>query len=98
METQSGSLPTLSELGYIEEPAAAELLKVKPVTLRNWRALGIGPPFTKVHGTRVVYPLAELRTWLQSRTVRPAGAPTLIDGTSKRRRGSAARDRANPSS
>jgi hypothetical protein len=35
-------------------------------TLRNWRALGIGPAHIKV-GTRVLYREAELARWEQTR-------------------------------
>lgn len=37
-------------------------------TLANWRCLGTGPRFTKIGG-RVLYPLAEVLVWENSRTV-----------------------------
>jgi hypothetical protein len=37
-------------------------------TLRNWRAMRIGPPFIKV-GKAVLYPLAELEAWDQKNMV-----------------------------
>lgn len=37
-------------------------------TLRNWRAMRIGPPFVKV-GKAVLYPINELDAWDQKNTV-----------------------------
>jgi hypothetical protein len=37
-------------------------------TLRNWRALRIGPPFIKV-GKAVLYPVEELDAWDQKNLV-----------------------------
>lgn len=37
-------------------------------TLRNWRAMRIGPPFVKI-GKAVLYPISELDTWDQKNTV-----------------------------
>jgi hypothetical protein len=37
-------------------------------TLRNWRAMRIGPPFVKI-GKAVLYPAAALDAWDQQNTV-----------------------------
>ena len=37
-------------------------------TLRNWRAMRIGPPFVKI-GKAVLYPIRELDAWDQKNTV-----------------------------
>ena len=37
-------------------------------TLRNWRAMRIGPPFVKI-GKAVLYPVAELDAWDQKNMV-----------------------------
>ena len=37
-------------------------------TLRNWRALRIGPPFVKI-GKAVLYPVEELDAWDQKNMV-----------------------------
>lgn len=37
-------------------------------TLRNWRAMRIGPPFVKI-GKAVLYPISELDAWDQKNTV-----------------------------
>jgi hypothetical protein len=42
-------------------------------TLRNWRALRIGPPFVKI-GKAVLYPVAALDAWDRQRTVTCDGA------------------------
>lgn len=45
---------------------AAERLRVHPVTLAKWRVSGEGPRFIKF-GRKVLYPLAELEAFEQSR-------------------------------
>jgi hypothetical protein len=85
------SLTNMRDLGYLEEAEAAILFDVKPVTLRNWRAQGTGPPFCKVHGNRVVYPLNGARDFLASRIVTPSTSPTLIGGKRHRSAPSGAR-------
>jgi hypothetical protein len=47
-------------------------------TLRNWRAMRIGPPFVKI-GKAVLYPVAELDAWDQKNTVacRASRVPTM---------------------
>lgn len=37
-------------------------------TLRNWRAMGVGPPFVKI-GKAVLYPVQELNDWDQKNLV-----------------------------
>jgi hypothetical protein len=73
-----------SELGYATEEAVSVLLEVKLVTLRNQRAKGIGPPYSKT-GKTVLYPIDGLRRWLAGNTVTPeATAPTMIEGAPRR--------------
>jgi len=38
-------------------------------TLRNWRAMRIGPPFVKI-GKAVLYPIGELDAWDKANTVK----------------------------
>jgi hypothetical protein len=47
-------------------------------TLRNWRAMRIGPPFVKI-GKAVLYPVTELDAWDQKNTVscRASRRPTM---------------------
>ena len=84
--TESSPVPTLRDLGFFEVEEVAAIVRTKTLTLRNWRTKKIGPPFTKVHGNRIVYPIDGLKQWLQDRTVQApaAAAPTLIDGNKRR--------------
>lgn len=59
------------ELGLLDTDRAAELLTVKPKTLRNWRAAGTGPTFIKV-GKAVRYRIGDLEHWLLTRTMETA--------------------------
>ena len=42
---------------------AADLLRLRPATLRAWRCRGAGPPYHKV-GDRVRYSRRDLDAWL----------------------------------
>lgn len=58
------------ESGYMtpEELVKRYQGKVKLRTLRNWRSMGNGPPFTKIGGT-VLYPKKDLENWEAQNTV-----------------------------
>ena len=45
-------------------------------TLRNWRAMRIGPPFVKI-GKAVLYPIRELDAWDQKNIVNCSASPRL---------------------
>ena len=45
-----------------EEVSARYRREISSGTLRNWRAMKIGPSFLKI-GKAVLYPLAELEAW-----------------------------------
>ena len=65
---------TPTELMTPEE--VADLLKVSPGTLENWRYRGEGPPFVKLGHKRrspVRYPRKGVDDWMFTA---PAGAPT----------------------
>jgi len=47
---------------YLLTSEAADLLRVKPRTMDNWRSKGTGPAWRK-HGGRVVYPIDELERY-----------------------------------
>ena len=70
METTNKNTPTLRDLGFYTENEVAALYSVKQVTLRNWRSLGIGPPYAKVQRNLIAYPIAGVRKDLERRTVR----------------------------
>lgn len=48
---------------FLTVDEAAELLRMKPATLRNWRQAGKGPKALKLGG-RVVYPRDTLEAWI----------------------------------
>jgi hypothetical protein len=77
------SIDLKSEFSYVEEDEYAKLRGVEIQALRNERAKGKGPPYTKI-GRKVVYPREALRKYLAASTVTPKRPPTLIDGPSKR--------------
>lgn len=52
--------------------------EVSPGTLRNWRAMRIGPSFLKV-GKAVLYPVAELEAW-DRRNLVICRAPIILRG------------------
>jgi hypothetical protein len=56
--------------GYIPEAEMAEQLAVAVRTLRKWRQLGLGPPFTKF-GKQVHYRDASRDAWLRRQEVEP---------------------------
>ncbi len=66
--------------GYLTEDEEAVALGVVKRTLRTWRKLGKGPPYTKV-GRRFFYPIAGNPAWLKAneqmpvRSVRPPQDP-----------------------
>jgi hypothetical protein len=75
-------------MGFLEPAEVAAIVGAKLMTLSNWRAARKGPPFTKVHGNKVVYPVKGLERWLAERTVKPEQPPTLVHSR-RARRGSA---------
>jgi hypothetical protein len=77
----------LAELDALTEKEYAQLRGIGIAALRNERARGGGPAYTR-NGRMILYPKAKLREWLAQRTVTPdaLNAPTLIDGTPGRRR------------
>lgn len=58
--------PTLDGKKLLRVPEAAEVLRVAPGTLRNWRVQGFGPRFVKM-GSRVMYSQASIDAFIQSR-------------------------------
>jgi hypothetical protein len=56
--------------GYTPERETAEELNVAVRTLRKWRQLQIGPPWTTV-GRQIFYGDEDRAAWLKSRRVQP---------------------------
>jgi predicted DNA-binding transcriptional regulator AlpA len=65
-------MPPAARLGKPEE--VADYLQKTEKTLRNWRNLGIGPPYIKVEGGAIRYRWSDVEKWLARQRVEPAGA------------------------
>jgi hypothetical protein len=61
----SGNLVAL-----LDDVEAAEILRLKPATLQQWRSRGVGPEFVLV-GDLPRYSRAALESYIQSRTITP---------------------------
>lgn len=55
---------------YLSEPEFAEAVGRCERTVQRWRALGEGPPFTRV-GREIYYHANDIRDWLRRRRVDP---------------------------
>ncbi len=55
-----------SATANVDTRRAAELIGMSRRTLEKWRSEGTGPPFLKL-GRRVLYSVADLEEWIQSR-------------------------------
>lgn len=65
---------------YLDTREAAELLKLSPVTLNQWRSHDCGPPYLRL-GRAIRYRLADLRAWADAQrcatsSERPTCRPT----------------------
>lgn len=73
-------------LGDMPEEAYAKFRDVQVAALRNERAHGKGPPYTKV-GRKIYYSVEGIRKYHAAHTVTPgASKSTLIDGVRRRSR------------
>ncbi len=68
---------------YLDTREAAELLKLSPVTLTQWRSHDCGPPFLRL-GRAVRYRASELRAWADAQrcatsSARPSCRPTSTE-------------------
>ena len=52
---------------YLLTREAADLLRMKPQSMRRWRWAGGGPPYIKL-GSKVLYQRSALLVWLTART------------------------------
>jgi len=59
-----------SKTKYLDDRQAANILGLKPQTLRNWRGMDRGPAYVKV-GRAVRYGLSDLITYMEERRVQP---------------------------
>lgn len=56
----------------VPQEETAVQLHVKPQTLCAWRNRGEGPPYVKI-GRLIFYRPSDIKAWITSRVVRPAG-------------------------
>lgn len=49
----------------------ADLLRVSPRTIEDWRADGRGPEYIVIEGRKVRYRRSVIRAYLKARTVQP---------------------------
>jgi hypothetical protein len=61
MDEQEGTTSLLVD--YYREHDVARELKKHPRTIKRWRDLGIGPPYTLL-GVEVRYPVAKVKAWI----------------------------------
>ena len=66
----STARPTSQRI-VVDTMGAAEYLGLHPRTLDNWRSQGRGPRYLRV-GRRIVYRIAHLEDYLESRVVEPS--------------------------
>lgn len=59
---------------YLTTKEAADLLRLHPGTLSNWRAEGRGPSYLAMRGGRILYSRAALEAWLEGFLVETGGA------------------------
>lgn len=67
-----------SDLDALTRVEAAEVLRVKPQTLRKWAINGRGPKYSRTgaRGGRVIYSAADLAAWMEQQKVDPAAKGT----------------------
>lgn len=56
---------------YVSDVEAAKILSVSPQTLRNWRCLQKGPPYTKLPGSIVRYRVQDLFNFMAAGRIDP---------------------------
>lgn len=58
------------KIELVTGPRAAEILGIRPQTLRAWRMTGRGPKYIRYGGKtgRIVYRLSDLEAWLDAQT------------------------------
>lgn len=64
---------------YINTSQLAELLSLKPQTLRNWRCSGRGPQYIRFGGPRgrILYRASDVDEWLKARTFTSTSEETV---------------------
>jgi len=78
-----GALATSQGRLALSESKAAEVLDLSERTLQRLRLEGGGPAFRIAGAKRVIYPVAELEKWLNSRIVRNTGEAAALRKSAK---------------
>lgn len=55
----------------LNDEQAAEVLAIRPGTLRHWRIAGRGPRWVKLAGRTVRYRLCDLEDWIEGQITEP---------------------------
>lgn len=79
--TNANSTVPLSLLSLLSTQKAAELLGLRPQTLRLWRMSGVGPPYIRLSTSRVAYSAQALADWMASRQFSSTSEETVKAGT-----------------
>ena len=74
---QAAPAPSAAKPEFLTTDEAAALLRLSPRTLEKHRVLGGGPRFRKF-GARVVYAMADLRTWADGHTYGMTSDPGYV--------------------
>lgn len=70
MSTKNQQLkPDVRSDPLMTERETAEMLRIKPRTLADWRARGVGPKFVRLTGRGVLYRVSSVSEFLDSREV-----------------------------
>ena len=57
---------------------AAEILLLKPNTLKMWRSQGKGPKYVRLASSRAAYRLEDLRQFVEGHVVQPGQAEVQV--------------------
>ncbi|MBB2159946.1 hypothetical protein HLH48_07130 [Gluconacetobacter sacchari] len=74
VETRSTAAPVRL---VVSEGEAAAMLNMAPRTLQGKRLDGSGPPFVRLSDRRIGYAVADLQSWIASRSVRSTSEATV---------------------
>lgn len=66
----------MSELVYLTEQEAADLIGYHPGTLSNWRSAGLGPPYLRLRTGAIRYLQTDLVAWMERDRVDPSASTT----------------------
>ena len=75
-----------SPIKFATAAEVAEVLRLSPKTLANWRSKGLGPKYVRI-GSRILYDGDEFETWLATKKVDTAdftsGPPPTAEAKKK---------------